>query len=68
MTGIRPWIFFLSLGALAAWLLDFEASAPFFVVWSAAAIVLAIETDKRLNRRDRDSRGAERREFRPRCG
>ena len=68
MTGIRPWAFFLSLGCLAAYLLDAEASAPFFVVWGVAGFVLSTEADKRLNRRDRDDHATHRRELRPRSG
>ena len=68
MTGIRPWVFFLSLGCVAACLLDADASLPFFIVWSTAGLVLAMETDKRLNRRERDSLRVERHEFRPRSG
>lgn len=68
MTGIRPWVFFLSLGCLAAYLLDAEASVPFFLVWSVAGIVLAMEADKRLNRQGRDNRKAGRGELRPRGG
>lgn len=72
MTGVRPWVFFVSLGCLAAYLLDVETSLPFFIVWSAAGLVLALEADKRLNkrlnRRERDNRDAGRHEFRPRSG
>ena len=68
MTGVRPWVFFLSLGCLAAYLLDAEASAPFFIVWGAAGIVLAAEADKRLNRQDRDNHATTRHELRPRSG
>ena len=68
MTGIRPWVFFLSLGCVAAYLLDAEASLPFFIVWSAAGLVFALEADKRLNRREHESHRADRHEFRPRSG
>ena len=54
MTSVRPWFCFVALGVLAAWLLDAETFAPFFIVWGVAGIVLAVEADNTLKRRERD--------------
>ena len=54
MTSPYPWLFFITLGFFAAFLLDADEAVPFFLVWGLAGILLAVEADKALKqRRDR---------------